>query len=62
MIYLITQMGFILAVTALLFFVFGYWYAHSANTKKRANSLASKERNFHESSQEIKEDKKVEES
>ena len=55
-------MGFILAVTALLFFVFGYWYAHSANTKKRANSLASKERNFHESSQEIKEDKKVEES
>ena len=62
MIYLITQMGFILAITALLFFVFGYWYAHSAHTKKRANSLASKERNFHESSQEIKEDKKVEES
>ena len=54
-------MGFILAVTALLFFVLGYWYAHSAHTKKRANSLASKERNFHESSQEIKEDKKVEE-
>ena len=55
-------MGFILAITALLFFVLGYWYAHSAHTKKRANSLASKERNFHESSQVIKEDKKVEES
>ena len=55
-------MGFILAITALLFFVLGYWYAHSAHTKKRANSLASKERNFHESSQERKEDKKVEES
>ena len=53
-------MGFILAITALLFFVLGYWYAHSAHTRKRANSLASKERNFHESSQEIKEDERVE--
>ena len=55
-------MGFILAITALLFFVLGYWYASSAHSSKRANSLASKERNFHESSQEIEEDKKVEES
>lgn len=55
-------MGFILAITALLFFVLGYWYASSAHSRKRANSLASKERNFHESSQEIEEDKKVEES
>ncbi|MEC7222777.1 MAG: hypothetical protein VXY33_11765 [Verrucomicrobiota bacterium] len=57
MIFLITQMGVLLAVTALLFFVLGYWYSNSAHARKRANSVALKERNFHESSQEAEDDK-----
>ncbi|MCH2024421.1 MAG: hypothetical protein MK172_01655 [Verrucomicrobiales bacterium] len=52
MLYLFFQMGFILALAALLFFGLGYWYAYGVLGRKRNSSVAAKERKFHQSSQE----------
>jgi len=48
-------MGGFLALTALVFFVLGYWYSYATHFRKRGGSLATKERKFHENSQEDQE-------
>jgi hypothetical protein len=50
--FLVIQMGAFLAITALVFFVLGYWYSYSTHSRKKGKLLAAKERNFHENSQE----------